>query len=161
MKLHYAKTGTPLGPAFVVADDKNIHAVTVGTLWSGYSKFQKTIEPQESEITAAAILQLHEYFAGERKKFDLPYVLDGTEFQNNVWRALSKIPFGKTRSYGEQAAAIGKPKAVRAVGGTNARNPLWIILPCHRVIGANGQLTGYAGGLEMKKFLLRLEGHQI
>ncbi len=102
--------------------------------------------------------QLGEYFAGERKSFDLPIMPLGTEFQMAAWQALRKIPYGQTRTYGEQAAMIGRPKAVRAVGGANNKNPLPIIIPCHRVIGANGKLVGYGGGLEIKKFLLELEG---
>jgi methylated-DNA-[protein]-cysteine S-methyltransferase len=102
--------------------------------------------------------ELGEYFAGKRKTFDVKLAPEGTEFQRAAWKALTKIPFGQTRSYGEQAAAIGKPKAMRAIGAANGRNPIAIVVPCHRVIGANGTLTGYAGGLDKKEFLLKLEG---
>jgi methylated-DNA-[protein]-cysteine S-methyltransferase len=101
--------------------------------------------------------QLGEYFAGERKTFDLDIALAGTPFQQRVWSALREIPYGETRSYGEQAKRIGAPEAVRAVGHANGQNPVAIIVPCHRVIGANGSLTGFGGGLENKRRLLDLE----
>ncbi len=102
--------------------------------------------------------QLTEYFAGKRKVFDLPLELKGTEFQKKVWQALREIPYGTTCSYGEIAAKIGNPKASRAVGGANNKNPIAIVVPCHRVIGANGSLVGYASGLRTKEALLKLEG---
>jgi methylated-DNA-[protein]-cysteine S-methyltransferase len=102
--------------------------------------------------------QLEEYFAGERRSFDLPLRPAGTPFQLATWRALRYIPYGETRSYSEVAQRIGKPRAVRAVGAANGRNPLPIVIPCHRVIGASGALTGFAGGLPLKRFLLELEG---
>jgi len=100
---------------------------------------------------------LGEYFAGERHSFDLPLDLRGTEFQQDAWQALADIPFGETVSYSEQAQQIGRPKAVRAIGAANGRNPLSIVLPCHRVVGANGALTGFADGVETKRFLLEFE----
>jgi methylated-DNA-[protein]-cysteine S-methyltransferase len=102
--------------------------------------------------------QLAAYFAGERKAFDLPLAPEGTAFQRAVWRALGEIPFGETRSYAEIAKGIGRPSASRAVGAANGRNPVAIIVPCHRVVGADGSLTGYAGGLACKEWLLRHEG---
>jgi methylated-DNA-[protein]-cysteine S-methyltransferase len=102
--------------------------------------------------------QLHQYLSGERRDFDLPLEVSGTEFQRRCWEALQAIPYGETRTYGEQARLIGHPAAVRAVGRANHDNPLGVVIPCHRVIGANGSLTGYAGGLSMKQFLLELEG---
>ena len=105
--------------------------------------------------------QLTQYFAGERHDFDLPLPHRGTTFQLRVWRTLAKIPYGATWSYGQLAEAIGQPTAVRAVGLANGRNPHAIVVPCHRVIGANGSLTGYAGGLEMKRYLLGLEGSSV
>lgn len=108
-------------------------------------------------VLARAAAQLAEYFAGERRDFDLPLSPSGTEFQLAVWRALARIPFGTTWSYGELARAIGRPSASRAVGAANGRNPLSIVLPCHRVIGSNGELTGYGGGLPMKRWLLEHE----
>src|SRR6185437_17104518 len=105
--------------------------------------------------------QLGEYFAGKRRKFDVELDFAGTDFQKKVWRALLAIPFGETRSYGEIATQLGNPKAMRAVGAANGKNPISIIAPCHRVIGASGQLTGFAGGLEAKAHLLGLEGGQL
>ena len=102
-----------------------------------------------------------EYFAGTRRSFDLPFDLQGTEFQLEVWRALAEIPYGETRTYGEQAAALGRPRAVRAVGSANGRNPLSIVLPCHRVVGSDGALRGFAGGLEVKAALLAFEHGQV
>ena len=110
-----------------------------------------------SSVLDNAILQLNEYLAGKRKSFDLPLKFGGTEFQNRVWNELQKIPYGKTISYKELAERTGNIKACRAVGMANNKNPIPIIIPCHRVIGASGKLTGYAGGLEIKKFLLDLE----
>ena len=107
---------------------------------------------------AAVVGQLEEYFRGERRMFDLALAPRGTPFQQNVWQALCDIPFGESTSYGEIARRIGNPKAVRAVGLANGRNPLPIVIPCHRVIGANGTLTGYGGGLPIKRRLLALEG---
>ncbi len=98
-----------------------------------------------------------EYFAGGRKDFDLPLCPRGTEFQKKVWSALREIPYGETRAYGEIAAAVGNPKAARAVGMANNRNPISVIVPCHRVIGSDGKLVGYGGGLDIKEFLLDLE----
>ena len=103
------------------------------------------------------IAQLREYFAGKRRAFDVPLAAHGTEFQRAVWKGLVAIPYGETRSYGELARRIGRARAVRAVGLANGRNPISIIVPCHRVIGADGTLTGYGGGLERKRFLLELE----
>jgi methylated-DNA-[protein]-cysteine S-methyltransferase len=107
---------------------------------------------------AAATRQLNEYFAGTRREFDLPLRSQGTQFQQRVWRELAAIPYGQTWSYGDLAARIGKPSASRAVGLANGRNPISILVPCHRVIGANGSLTGYGGGLERKQWLLEHEG---
>jgi len=108
-----------------------------------------------------AIDQLHSYFAGELEAFDLPLAPEGTPFQQSVWRNLCEIPFGKTISYGELAQRIGNPKASRAVGLANGSNPIPIVIPCHRVIGSNGKLTGYGGGLPIKEKLLALERRQL
>lgn len=104
--------------------------------------------------------QLREYFAGERVAFDTPLAMSGTPFERRVWRALTDIPYGQTVSYGEIATRVGQPSAARAVGLANGRNPIAVIVPCHRVIGANGTLTGYGGGLERKRLLLELESDQ-
>lgn len=109
-------------------------------------------------ILREAASQLHAYFAGNLRRFELPLDMHGTAFQKSVWRELSDIPYGETRSYAQVAAAIGTPKAVRAVGAANGSNPVPIVVPCHRVIGAGGRLTGYGGGLPLKKRLLQLEG---
>ena len=106
------------------------------------------------ESVNAAITQLEEYFSGSRHDFELPLDLHGTEFQVAAWNALAEIPYGRTASYGQQAASIGRPKAVRAIGGANGRNPVAIVLPCHRIVGADGSLTGFGGGIEVKKWLL-------
>ena len=106
------------------------------------------------ERTRQAAEQLHAYFAGRRRQFELPLAPQGTEFQRAAWQALAKIPYGETRSYAQQAAGLGRPAATRAVGAANGRNPLPIVLPCHRVIGANGALTGFGGGIEVKRWLL-------
>ena len=120
---------------------------------------RRSLEGEEglTALLERASRQLEEYFAGKRKQFDLPLSLWGTEFQRQVWAALRDIPYGETRSYGQIAQAVGRPKAVRAVGMANHRNPISIIVPCHRVVGADGSLTGYGGGLAAKEFLLALE----
>ena len=112
---------------------------------------------EETPLLRAAQEALLSYFAGERRDFDLPLAPAGTDFQRAVWEALRAIPYGRTRTYGEIAAAVGRPKAVRAVGQANHVNPLPIFIPCHRVVGKNGALTGYAGGLDLKRALLALE----
>lgn len=112
---------------------------------------------ERSELTDIVFFQMQEYLAGKRKSFDFPYEANGTLFQKKVWNALCNIPYGETCSYKDIAIAIGNPKACRAVGMANNKNPISIVVPCHRVIGANGQLVGYASGLEMKKALINLE----
>jgi methylated-DNA-[protein]-cysteine S-methyltransferase len=109
----------------------------------------------------AAARQLKEYFAGKRREFDLPLRMQGTEFQQRVWRELTKIPFGETRSYGQLAKRLNNPNGSRAVGLANGRNPIAIIVPCHRVIGADGSLTGFGGGLDRKEWLLTHEGQPV
>ena len=110
-------------------------------------------------VTATA--QLSEYFAGQRREFDIPLDLAGTEFQRAAWTALASVPYGETRSYRQQAEAIGRPKAVRAIGAANGRNPVPIVLPCHRIVGSDGSLTGYGGGLSIKEYLLKHEQTQL
>ena len=114
-------------------------------------------ELRETALIKRAAKQLDEYFAGKRREFDLPLLFEGTDFQKSVWAALQTIPYGETRSYGEIAAQVGNPKAARAVGMANNRNPIAIICPCHRVIGADGSLVGFGGGLAMKEYLLGIE----
>ncbi len=116
------------------------------------------VERDESHpVVSLALTQLGEYLAGERTEFDLPLVLAGTEFQVAAWAALARVAYGKTASYATQAASIGRPRATRAVGAANGRNPVAIVLPCHRIVGSDGSLTGFAGGLETKKWLLAHE----
>lgn len=114
-----------------------------------------------SEVIEKAILQLDEYFTRKRKTFDIPLLLVGTDFQKIVWRELLRIPYGTTASYGELSKKLGNPKAVRAVAASNGANSISILIPCHRIIGSNHKLTGYAGGLEAKKFLLELESPSL
>lgn len=148
---HKCIYSAPTGKITIYANDEGINCV----LLTAEGDVLENV--MDSPTLAEAARQLDEYFAGERRSFDLPLVPKGTEFQKKVWNALREIPYGDTCTYGEIAAKIGNPKASRAVGMANNRNPLAIIVPCHRVIGANGSLTGYAGGLDMKKSLLDLE----
>ena len=140
---------SPVGPMTLVQEGEALTRLD----------FDVPSQPEEATpLLLEACRQLREYFAGERKAFALPLAPAGTEFQKKVWAALREIPWGETRSYGDIARAIGKPTACRAVGMANGRNPLPIFIPCHRVIGTNGSSTGSSGGLERKRFLLRLEG---
>lgn len=118
---------------------------------------EDAVESEENALAALVFRQLDEYFAGTRRSFDFPCRAQGTPFQRKVWAALRDIPYGETRTYGDIARAIGQPKAARAVGMANNRNPIYIATPCHRVIGADGSLVGYGGGLAMKAALLELE----
>jgi len=139
---------------FIAEEDEKICTVSFKK-----DKIPDDFTKGESPLLKEAIKQLSEYFGKKRKIFDLPLSLHGTEFQIKVWEELRKIPFGETYSYAKLAAAIGNPKACRAVGMANNKNPIAIIIPCHRVIGRDGSLTGYAGGLEIKKNLLELENN--
>ena len=140
---------TVLGVVTFVEEGGALLAVTTHRSYEGVE--------QETALLKEAYQQLSEYLKGERKEFDLPLNPKGTDFQKRVWRALCDIPYGETRSYKQIAKAVGNSKAVRAVGMANNRNPITIVVPCHRVIGADGKLVGYGGGPEMKEFLLRLE----
>ena len=140
---------TKLGSVTIVEEDGALLAITTHRTYEGIK--------QETPLINEAYRQLSEYLLGERKRFDLPLKPQGTVFQQEVWKALRDIPYGETRSYKQIAEAIGNPKAVRAVGMANNQNPLLIVVPCHRVIGANGKLVGYAAGIEKKEFLLKLE----
>jgi methylated-DNA-[protein]-cysteine S-methyltransferase len=157
MKYYVKTVTTPLGELGIVADEKSILAL----VWSmedlkNLGILAWELSPKNILLETAAI-QLKEYFRGDRKKFNLPLDLRGTDFQKKVWKELAKIPFGKTWSYQELARRIGSPLAVRAVGTANAKNPVCIFIPCHRVIRLSGELGGYAGGTEQKAFLLNLE----
>lgn len=148
---------SPVGELKLVASDQGLTAI----LWENDDpnrvRLNSTTEDKDHPVLLATERQLNDYFAGKLKKFSVPLDFIGTEFQKKVWNALLTIPFGETRSYGQIAAQIGNPKAVRAVGAANGKNPISIIAPCHRVIGATGGLTGFAGGLEAKACLLGLE----
>lgn len=156
MTLVYQHFDTPIGVLTLAADDTGLQRIDfppprlppAGSAWREGS----------NAVIAETRRQLEEYFAGARRSFDLPLSPQGTEFQRSVWTELAAIPYGHTWSYRDLAQRIGKPSAMRAVGAANGRNPLPIVLPCHRVIGADGSLTGFGGGLPTKAFLLRLEG---
>lgn len=159
MIICYQKLETAMGDIHIAADSNNLLAVTTASgNWQRIKKRLDNIQNKQNEITRQTVTQLREYLAKTRVEFDLPITFRGTAFQIQTWKALLTIPYGETRSYSDQAELIGRPKAVRAVGAANGLNPIGIIVPCHRVIGKSGDLTGYAGGLKIKKFLLRLEG---
>ena len=147
---------SPLGALLLAATETGLHAIYFDGRKPPPHKDQVWIESEES--LRAYRNQLDEYFLGNRKEFTCPLDLSGTEFQKRCWDALCKIPYGKTCSYGVLAKAVGSPRAFRAVGQANHHNPVPIIVPCHRVIGSNGTLTGYGGGLSIKEKLLELEG---
>lgn len=157
MRLFLNEISSPVGTLKLVASNEGLVAV----LWEKERDARVRLDKMESAKDHPILIetekQLKEYFSGHRKVFDIPLAPIGTSFQNKVWMALRDIPFGETRSYGELAKKIGSPKAARAVGAANGRNPLSIIVPCHRVIGQNGKLTGFAGGLDKKEILLKLE----
>ena len=161
MKKYFSKVvDSPVGPLKLVASEQGLAAI----LWKDDSprrvRLGTVVEDATNPILLETERQLGEYFAGRRKAFDLKLDFAGTDFQRRVWAALLTIPCGETRSYAQIAQQIGSPAAVRAVGAANGRNPISIIAPCHRVIGSSGQLTGFAGGLEVKAQLLALEGAQ-
>jgi len=153
----FKAVASPVGLLRIVASDSGVAAI----LWEDDSPRRvplgSLVESDAHPTLLQAEMQLREYFAGHRTAFDLPLDFTGTAFQKKVWYALLTIPFGQTRSYADIARQVGSPKAMRAVGAANGRNPISIVAPCHRVIGANGELTGFAGGLAAKKYLLDLE----
>jgi methylated-DNA-[protein]-cysteine S-methyltransferase len=147
--------GSPIGPITLVAD-----GAALACLYLDVQRYPDDLgdtDAGDSIVLQEAERQLTEYFAGERTEFDLPLAADGTPFQRRVWSALCDIPYGETISYGELARRIGQPTASRAVGLANGRNPISIVVPCHRVIGSSGKLVGYGGGLDRKQTLLELE----
>lgn len=144
---------SPIGPLLLLSDGRALTGLYMNEL----AVPPGSVESPETEPFPEARRQLAEYFAGERREFDLPLALRGTTFQRIVWAHLREIPYGETTSYGELARRIREPKACRAVGLANGRNPISIVVPCHRVVGSNGKLTGYGGGLPNKRFLLDLE----
>ena len=159
MNYHCKTMDSAVGKLKLIATDQGLAAI----LWENDNprrvRLGPVLENKKHPVLLETEKQLGEYFAGQRKRFSVKLDPQGTGFQNEVWQALLTIPFGETRSYGQIAKQIGNIKAVRAVGAANGRNPISIIVPCHRVIGAAGELTGFAGGLETKEFLLALEGN--
>ncbi len=158
MAYAYTTMKSPVGELKLVASDKGLAAI----LWENDDPKRVRLEDMQKDdahpVLSEAKKQLTEYFAGNLQKFSLRLDFAGTDFQKKVWNALLTIPFGQTRSYAQIAQQVGSPKAVRAVGAANGKNPISIIAPCHRVIGSNGKLTGFAGGLEAKALLLGIEG---
>lgn len=148
---------SPVGELKLVASDKGLAAILWENDRPGRVRLGPMVEDQRHPILVETERQLRDYFAGARQAFSVPLDFQGTAFQKQVWAALLAIPFGETRSYVEIARQLGRPTASRAVGAANGRNPISIIAPCHRVVGANGALTGFAGGLEVKALLLGLE----
>lgn len=160
MKLAFMYMPSPVGRLKLVATDTALVAV----IWDNENpkrvRQAELVEQPNHPILLNTQQQLNEYFQGQRQNFELPLDFEGTEFQKKVWQALLGIPFGETRSYRQIAEQVGSPKAVRAVGAANGQNPISIIAPCHRVIGSSGKLVGFAGGLDNKQILLKLEQQQ-
>jgi len=160
MSYAYKTVDSPVGQLKLVARQSKLAAI----LWENDKPNRVRLGPLQEDPQHPVLLeaerQLAEYFSGKRNRFDLPLDFNGTEFQKQVWAALLTIPYGQTRSYRDIATQIGRDKAVRAVGAANGRNPISIVAPCHRVVGASGDLTGFAGGLRAKALLLALESGQ-
>jgi methylated-DNA-[protein]-cysteine S-methyltransferase len=154
----YTTVDSPIGELLLTGDG---HALDGLYMQAGRRKKIHSEWERADEPFAAVARQLDEYFAGERREFDVPLALNGPPFQRQAWHALREIPYGETVSYGEQARRIGQPDAARAVGAANGQNPIAVIVPCHRVIGADGSLTGFGGGLERKRLLLDLEADAV
>lgn len=153
---YYIKYVSPVANLFLVEEQGQLVEISFHHL-----KKKEEMEEKNTELLQEVKRQLEEYFSGRLQNFDLPLKPKGTDFQKQVWKALLPIPYGETKSYGDIAKQIGKEKAVRAVGGANHVNPISIVIPCHRVIGKNGNLTGYGGGLEVKEKLLELERKKV
>jgi methylated-DNA-[protein]-cysteine S-methyltransferase len=155
----YTHIDSPLGELLLVGDGRALHGLHMQE-----GRTTVAVDPEwraADEPFADVRAQLSEYFAGERREFDVPLAMEGTSFQRHVWGALREIPYGETTTYGELAYRLNMPSASRAVGLANGRNPIAVIVPCHRVIGSDGSLTGYGGGLERKRLLLELEAARI
>jgi len=160
----YAEMSSPVGTLTIITTKNGLHAV----LWDGDCKvpeceqvIQRLRKSQNEQTIVETKKQLTEYFEGKRREFDLPLVINGTDFQVQAWKQLLKIPYSKTITYAEQAEKLGNKNKARAVGLANGLNPISIIIPCHRVIGSNGQLVGFGGGLDKKSYLLELEQLQL
>jgi len=154
----YTYFDSPIGRLLLQSDGSALTGLYMDVPSRPPPGMHEWVEDANARPLPAAVQQLEEYFSGRRREFDLPLRSDGTEFQQRVWTALTEIPYGVTWSYGELARRIGNPNASRAVGLANGRNPISILVPCHRVIGADGSLTGYGGGVERKRWLLAHEG---
>lgn len=157
MKTFAKKISSPIGLLYLVASESALISLDTEPTES----YKQATQARNHNVLTLTRLQLAEYFSGKRLNFDLPIAPTGTSFQQKSWKALMKIPFGKVWSYGEQAKYLKMPKASRAVGGANGKNPIPIIIPCHRVIGSTGKLTGYSGGMDLKIKLLEHEGHKV
>ena len=155
METYWMEIAAPVGKIIVMADDEAVTHIELS------AKHRPAGKPKLNAVLTRAQKQLVEYFTGKRENFDLPLKPEGTAFQQKVWKALARIPFGQTRSYGQIAKAVKSPAASRAVGAACGRNPLPIVIPCHRVVGSTGSLTGFGGGLSMKEWLLKHEGASI
>jgi len=160
MKYYYTIMESPVGNIILIADHNSLCAIYWPNQKVDEKKFPDLEKKDSSKVLRSTVKQLSDYFKGKRTEFDLPLRPLGTNFQEQVWRALTSIDYGDTVSYGDIANHIKNPKAVRAVGAAIGKNPISIIIPCHRVIGSNGKLTGFAGGLSTKEFLLNLESRK-
>ena len=165
--LFYTKTNTPFGQLIVVSSNKGVVRVTL-PIESGRDRLDEIKHEfpgsefrEDAQKNREAVRQLKEYFSGTRTSFDLPLDLQGTDFQKKVWKAMLKVPYGRTRSYGQIARDIGNPKACRAVGSSCGKNNITIVIPCHRIIGSSGSMTGFGGGIPLKVKLLNLEKGEI
>lgn len=157
MTLEHFDIDSPVGRLRLIANNGGVAAI----LWANdmaAEEFAASVPHKDNAVLWQTAAQLHEYFSGQRVTFDVPLNPKGTAFQCRVWAALRDIPFGQTRSYKQIAQAVGKPNAAQAVGGANARNPIPIITPCHRVIGKDGRMVGFSGGMDTKVHLLKIEG---
>jgi methylated-DNA--[protein]-cysteine S-methyltransferase len=168
VKLYKKRINTPIGEMLAIATDEAICMLDFvdSKNWLKDQEilvkhYEATQVAEDSLLLSELEKQLREYFAKERKEFSLPLALVGTSFQEEVWKVLQTIPYGEVRSYKEQATAVGNPKGVRAVANANGKNRISIVIPCHRVIGSDGTLTGYASGIERKQFLLDLERSNV
>jgi len=156
-RISYVSLATPIGDLRLVASPNGLRRIDLPPAGEPESTWVEESTP----ILAEVVRQLTEYFAGDRRTFDLPLEPEGTDFQLSVWKVLRAIPFGQTISYGEQARRLGDANKARAVGSANGRNPLPIVVPCHRVVGADGSLTGFSGGVDAKRWLLEHEGSLV
>lgn len=152
---------SPIGELTLIGSDDGLRAVLWPSERAGRVTFDEEVLEGTHPVLVEAAAQITDYITGSRTEFDLPLDPVGTNFQRSVWNGLSKIPFGETRSYGELASSLDRPGAARAVGAATGRNPISIVIPCHRLVGSNGKLTGFAGGLDAKRWLLEHETHSL